>query len=310
MEVETGGCFPHDSGEDLLMKELVIVSGKGGTGKTSITAALAVLTSNAILADCDVDAPNLHLLLAPEIKSSEEFVEAKVAVIDSELCRSCGVCETTCKFDAIAPDFRVDPIMCEGCGVCYISCPYNAIAMRERLSGYIYTSETKYGPMAHALLLAGESNSGKLVTRVRELASKLALQNNKDLIIIDGPPGIACAAISAITGTSAGLVVTEPTVAAIHDLERVLKLFEHFRIPVMVLINKADLNHKKTLEIMKYCTQNGIPIVGKLIYDTIMYKAVVSGRPIVEYAPSNSLSNNLEEIWKKIEQQLDTHNED
>jgi MinD superfamily P-loop ATPase len=162
--------------------------------------------------------------------------------------------------------------------------------------------------MVHALLLAGESNSGKLVTRVREVASILASQHNKDLIIIDGPPGIACAAISSITGSSAGLVVTEPTVAAIHDLERILKLFQHFRIPVMVLINKADLNRQNTREIKKYCTKNGISIVGELIYDTIMYKAVVSGCPIVEYAPSNSLSKQLEKIWKRIEQQLDAHN--
>ncbi len=289
------------------MKELVIVSGKGGTGKTSIAAALATLAPNPILADCDVDAPNLHLLLAPEIKSSEEFIETKVAVIDPDLCTSCGICEAACKFDAITPEFQVDPIMCEGCGVCYISCPTNAIEMKDRLSGYIYTSETKYGPMAHALLLAGESNSGKLVTHVRELALKLATQNEKDLIIIDGPPGIACAAISAITGASAGLVVTEPTVAAIHDLERILELFQHFGIPVTVLINKADLNLQKTGEIKEYCEQKGIPIVGELVYDTIMYKAVVAGQPIVEYAPTNRLSKTLENIWKKVEQQLDTH---
>jgi MinD superfamily P-loop ATPase len=289
------------------MKELVIVSGKGGTGKTSVAASLAALASNAILADCDVDAPNLHLLLAPDIKSSEEFIEAKVAMIDPELCTSCGVCESACKFDAITPEYQVDPIMCEGCGVCYVSCPTSAIEMQERLSGYIYTSETKYGPMAHALLLAGESNSGKLVTRVRELASKLATNQKKDLIIIDGPPGIACAAISAITGASAGLIVTEPTMAAIHDLQRILELFEHFSIPVSVLTNKADLNHQKTAEIRKYCQQKKIPIVGELVYDTIMYKAVVAGRPIVEYAPKNHLSKTLEKIWKNVEQQLNAH---
>ncbi len=289
------------------MKELVIVSGKGGTGKTSIAASLAALAPNAILADCDVDAPNLHLLLAPEIKSSEEFIEAKVAIINPELCTSCGVCEAACKFDAITPDYQVDPIMCEGCGVCYVSCPTSAIEMQERLSGYIYSSETKYGPMAHALLLAGESNSGKLVTRVRELASKLATQHEKDLIIIDGPPGIACAAISAITGASAGLIVTEPTMAAIHDMERILELFEHFRIPVSVLINKADLNRQKTSEIRNYCQQNGTPILGELLYDTIMYKAVVAGRPIVEFAPRNHLSKALENIWKNVEQQLNAH---
>ena len=288
------------------MKELVIVSGKGGTGKTSIAASLAALATNSIMADCDVDAPNLHLLLAPEIKSSEEFIEAKVAVIDSELCTGCGACEAACRFDAISPEFQVDPILCEGCGVCFISCPSNAIEMNDRLSGYIYSSETKYGPMAHALLLAGESNSGKLVTRVRQLASELAQQHERDLIIIDGPPGIACEAISAITGASAGLVVTEPTVAAIHDLQRILDLFQHFNSPAMVLINKADLNISKTNEIKDYCKQKGIPVVGKLNYDTIMYKAVVRGRPIVEYAPTHELAKSLKTIWRKVEEQLDS----
>ena len=288
------------------MKELVIVSGKGGTGKTSIAASLAALATNSIMADCDVDAPNLHLLLAPEIKSSEEFIEAKVAVIDSELCTGCGACEAACRFDAISPEFQVDPILCEGCGVCFISCPSNAIEMNDRLSGYIYSSETKYGPMAHALLLAGESNSGKLVTRVRQLASELAQQHERDLIIIDGPPGIACEAISAITGASAGLVVTEPTVAAIHDLQRILDLFQHFNSPAMVLINKADLNISKTNEIEDYCKQKGIPVVGKLNYDTIMYKAVVRGRPIVEYAPTHKLAKSLKTIWRKVEEQLDS----
>ncbi len=271
------GTFSRNSGEDSAINELVIVSGKGGTGKTTVTASLAALAHSPVIADCDVDAPNLHLLLAPEIQASEEFIEAKVAIIDPELCTGCGVCDSACKFDAISPDFIVDPIMCEGCGVCFISCPTNAIEMRERLSGYIYTSETKYGPMAHALLLAGESNSGKLVTRVRELASKLAEEFNKDLIISDGPPGIACAAISAITGASAGLIVTEPTVAAIHDLQRTLELFRHFTIPVMVLINKTDLNMQKTRDIKSYCQQTKIPVVGELGYDEIAYQAVVSG---------------------------------
>jgi MinD superfamily P-loop ATPase len=286
------------------MKELVIVSGKGGTGKTTITAALAALASNSIIADCDVDAPNLHLLLGPEIQFSEEFIESKVAVINPELCTQCGICENACRFDAISPDFQVDPIMCEGCGVCFISCPVNAIEMKDRLSGYIYTSETRYGPMAHALLLPGESNSGKLVTRVRALASKLTEKHERNLILTDGPPGIACAAIAAITGASAGLVVTEPTVPAIHDLKRILELFQHFRIPVMVLINKADLNVRKSKEINAYCHQSGVPIVGQLDYDLKMYEAVVAGQPIVEYAPSNRLSKALKTIWKKVEKQL------
>ncbi|MFX1490865.1 MAG: ATP-binding protein [Promethearchaeota archaeon] len=287
------------------MKELVIVSGKGGTGKTTITASLTVLASDLIIADCDVDAPNLHLLLGPDIQFSEEFIESKVAVINPELCTQCGVCESACKFDAISSTFQVDPILCEGCGVCFISCPVNAIEMQERLSGYIYNSKTSYGPMAHALLLPGESNSGKLVTRVRALASKLAEKHERDLILTDGPPGIACAAIAAITGASAGLVVTEPTVPAIHDLKRILDLFQHFKIPVMVLINKADLNIRKSEEIADYCQRNDIPIVGQLDYDLKMYEAVVAGLPIVEYAPSNRLSKALKAIWKRIEKQLD-----
>lgn len=291
------------------MKELAIVSGKGGTGKTTITAALAALAPNPIIADCDVDAPNLHLLLGPDIQFSEEFIESKVAVINPEMCTRCGACEAACKFDAISSDFRVDPILCEGCGVCFISCPVNAIEMQERLSGYIYTSETNYGPMAHALLLAGESNSGKLVTRVRKLASKLAKEHERSLILIDGPPGIACTAISTITGASAGLVVTEPTVPAIHDLQRILDLFQFFNMPVMVLTNKADLSIQKTKEIEAYCHQKGIPLVGQLNYDLVMYESVVAGRPIVEYAPSSMLSKDLKTIWKKIEQQLDAFQE-
>ncbi len=288
------------------MKELVVVSGKGGTGKTTIAAALAALVSEPVVADCDVDAPNLHLLLDPKVQDTEEFIAANVAVIDPTLCRACGACELNCRFGAIGSDFVVDPIMCEGCGVCEVSCPYNAVQMRERLSGYIYTSKTRFGPMAHALLLAGESNSGKMVARVRELARTLTETTEKELIIVDGPPGIACATIAAITGSSAGLVVTEPTVPAIHDLKRVLSLFQHFTIPVMVVINKADLNLRKSKEIESFCKEKDIPVVGQLPYDPIMYKAVVAGQTIIEYAPNHQLSTNLQNLWEKVEQQLDS----
>ncbi|MHA2426851.1 MAG: ATP-binding protein [Candidatus Hermodarchaeia archaeon] len=286
------------------MKELVVVSGKGGTGKTTITASLAALASEPVVADCDVDAPNLHLLLNPKVQDTEEFIAANVAVIDPTLCRACGACELNCRFGAIGSDFVVDPIMCEGCGVCEVSCPYNAIQMKERLSGYIYSSKTRFGPMAHALLLAGESNSGKMVTRVRELARDLAKTTEKELILVDGPPGIACATIAAITGSNAGLVVTEPTVPAIHDLKRVLRLFQHFTIPVMVVINKADLNLRRSKEIESFCKKIDIPVVGQLLYDPIMYKAVVGGRPIIEHAPNHKLSTHLQNLWVIIEQQL------
>ena len=286
------------------MRELVVVSGKGGTGKTTITAALASLANGSVVADCDVDAPNLHLLLAPQIQSSEEFVASKLAIIVPELCNTCGACELACRFGAVKPDYTIDSNLCEGCGVCQVSCPYNAIQMVDRLSGYIYSSETTHGPMAHAQLLAGESNSGKLVTRVRELARKLAETHEKKLILVDGPPGIACAAISSITGTTAGLIVTEPTVPAIHDLYRVLKLFQHFEIPAMVVTNKSDLNPRKTKEILEYCQQQSIPMVGQLPYDPIMYEAVVAGRPMVDFVSDHPLSESLKALWRSVNQQL------
>jgi MinD superfamily P-loop ATPase len=265
---------------------------------------LAALASEPVVADCDVDAPNLHLLLGPKVQDTEEFIAANVAVIDPTLCRACGACELNCRFGAIGSDFVVDSIMCEGCGVCEVSCPYNAIQMQERLSGYVYSSKTRFGPMAHALLLAGESNSGKMVTRVRELARNLAETTENELILIDGPPGIACAAIAAITGSSAGLVVTEPTVPAIHDMKRVLSLFQHFSIPVMVAINKADLNPRKSKDIESFCEKKDIPVVGQLPYDPIMYKAVVAGQPIIEYNPNHQLSTDLESLWERVVQQL------
>ncbi|MFW9830815.1 MAG: ATP-binding protein [Candidatus Thorarchaeota archaeon] len=286
------------------MRELVVVSGKGGTGKTSITAALVAIARNPVIADCDVDAPNLHLLLRPKIQKAEEFIASKIAIIDSTLCKACGVCETACRFEAISTDYEVHPVLCEGCGVCYVSCPYNAIHMQERLSGYVYTSDTEYGPMAHALLLAGESNSGKLVTRVRELAAELAKMHGKNLIFVDGSPGIACSAISAIKGATAGLVITEPTKAAIHDMERVLELFHHFKLPVMVIINKADLNLHRSKKIRTYCQQQNVPLVGEIPYDPIMYKAVVAGQSIIDFAPSCTISKNLKTIWNTVEQQL------
>lgn len=286
------------------MKELVVVSGKGGTGKTTITASLSAIAPNHVVADCDVDAPNLHLLLSPHVEHTKEFVASKLAVIIPELCKECGACELACRFGAISVDCKVDPILCEGCGVCSAICPYNAIQMKDRLSGYIYTSETEYGSMAHAQLFAGESNSGKLVTTVRKLAQELAKREEAPFVLIDGPPGIACPTIAAITGVSAGLVVAEPTVPAIHDLERVLQLFTHFQIPTMVVINKYDLNLQKTKIIETYCEDQGIPVVGQIPYDIIATKAIVAGRPIVEYAPKHKVSRMLGQLWQAVETQL------
>ncbi|MFX1475596.1 MAG: P-loop NTPase [Promethearchaeota archaeon] len=289
------------------MKELVIVSGKGGTGKTSLTAAFAALAANHVVSDCDVDAPNLHLLLAPQVEKTEDFIASKVASIDPELCTECYACKESCRFDAISEELIVDPILCEGCGVCKLVCPVDAVTLTDSLSGYIYTSATEYCPMAHALLLPGEANSGKLVARVRQLAKELAKEKGKDLLLVDGPPGIACSTIAAISGASAGIVVVEPTVPAIHDMERALQLFVHFQIPVMVVINKFDLNLQKTKGVEAYCAEHGVEVIGRVPFDDVMIQAVVAGKPVVVYAPKHKLTQALRGIWEKIEERLAHH---
>ncbi|MFX1562325.1 MAG: ATP-binding protein [Promethearchaeota archaeon] len=286
------------------MKELAIVSGKGGTGKTTITASLAVLATNHVVADCDVDAPNLHLLLNPKIESTEEFANARIASIDPELCTKCGACISACRFEAISEAMDVNPLKCEGCGVCALVCPASAVQMNDRLSGYVYLSKTSFCPMAHALLMPGESNSGKLVTLVRQRARELASEKGKDLVLVDGPPGIACSTIATITGVAAGLVVAEPTIPAFHDLERTLELFNHFGILAMVVINKCDLNSKKTEEIERHCIEHDIKIAGRIPYDLIMTNASVAGNPVVVHAPKHALSMALRSIWNNIKSQL------
>lgn len=286
------------------MKELAIVSGKGGTGKTTIAASLAVLAASHVVADCDVDAPNLHLLLDPQILQTEEFADTKIAFIDPELCTKCGACVSACRFDAISEQLHVDSLMCEGCGVCALVCPADAVQMKDKLIGYVYTSQTDFCPMAHALLMPGEGNSGKLVSLVRQRARELAKSKEKELVLVDGPPGIACATIAAITGVTAGLVVAEPTVPAFHDLERTLQLFNHFKIPAMVAINKFDINIKKTEEIESYCAEIGIKIVGRIPYDLMMTRAVVAGNPVVVHAPEHELSKAIRSIWTNVKSQL------
>jgi MinD superfamily P-loop ATPase len=288
------------------VRELVVVSGKGGTGKTVITAAFAALASDHVIADCDVDAPNLHLLLHPVVRQTEDFVGSKVATISERACTRCEACRTACRFGAITEGFSVDRILCEGCGVCQLVCPSNAVTMEARVSGQVYVSDTEYGPMAHALLHAGEGNSGKLVTQVRKTAEKTAQDRGKTLVLIDGPPGIACPTIAAISGTTAGLVVTEPSVAAIHDLQRVLQLFTHFTIPAMVLINKSDLSRAKSKEIEHYCRQVGVDVVGRIPYASIMTRAVVAAQPIIIHSPNHPLSARIRRLWESTKTRLDS----
>jgi MinD superfamily P-loop ATPase len=286
------------------MKQLTVVSGKGGTGKTTITASFVVLAKHTIVADCDVDAPDLHMLLHPEIIKSQEFKGSKIALIDESRCTQCGLCRQKCAFDAITPDFKVDHIACEGCGVCRMLCPVSAITMTDRTSGYAYISKTKYGFMTHAKLNPGEANSGKLVTLVRQNASMLAKKKNSSLIIIDGSPGVGCPVIASISGVDAGLAVTEPTVSGIHDLERVLRLMKHFKVCPLVCINMYDINKDNTAKIEDFCRKNGIDVVGKIPFNQIVTEAMVCGRTVVEYSPRSEISKEIKNAWDIVRHSL------
>ena len=282
------------------MKQLTILSGKGGTGKTTITASLAVLADKAVLADCDVDAPDLHMLLHPKVIKTQKFKGTKLAVMDKSKCTECKVCSEKCRFDAITEDLKVDPISCEGCAVCTLVCPVDAITLIDRISGYAYVSKTGYGFMAHAILNPGEANSGKLATLVRQNAKYLAEQENSNLVIIDGPPGIGCPVIASVTGVDAGLVVTEPTISGIHDLERALQLLKHFNVEPFACINMFDINKENTSKITNHCRKNGVDVVGKIPFNPIVTKAMVSGKPVVEYASESDVTKEIVKMWKRI----------
>jgi MinD superfamily P-loop ATPase len=286
------------------MKQLAVLSGKGGTGKTSITASFAVLAKNAVVADCDVDAPDLHMLMHPEIIKTQEFKGSKVAVIDETKCVKCGLCKEKCAFDAITSNLDVDVIACEGCKVCAVVCPKNAITLAERVSGEAYISKTKYGFMSHALLHPGESNSGKLVTLVRQNAKILAEKEKYNLIIIDGSPGIGCPVIASITGVDTALVVTEPTLSGIHDLERVLQLLDHFNVAPFVCINMYDVNTGNTNKILSYCKENRVEVVGIIPFSPEVTQAMVKGKTIVEYSPTSGVSDEIKNMWNKVSEFL------
>jgi len=282
------------------MKEIVIISGKGGTGKTTITAAFAALAKNKVMADCDVDAADLHLILSPAIQHEEDFYSGKTAFIRENDCTGCAKCVEVCQFAAISPDFVVDPVACEGCGVCVYFCAVDAIDFNDNLSGRWFISNTRFGPMVHARLGVAEENSGKLVTLVRRQAKLLAEKQNADYIIVDGAPGIGCPVISSITGANAVLVVTEPTLSGRHDLERVVSLAAgHFQIPTFVCVNKFDLNEEITDEIEKYCEKMNIGFVGKIPYDTIVTDAMVQAKTIIEFS-DGVISKEINKMWEKI----------
>ena len=282
------------------MKEVVVLSGKGGTGKTSIVGSLAALAQSKVLADCDVDAADLHLLLQPTTQQKHEFWSGQVAVIDEDRCTRCGLCQDICRFEAIK-DFKVDPISCEGCGFCYNICPDEAIIMKESLSGQWFISDTKYGPLAHARLGIAQENSGKLVALVRQQAKLIAEKQNLEYIISDGPPGIGCPVISSLSGANLALLVTEPTLSGIHDLERVISVCHHFGVPALVCINKYDINEDNTRQIENYCLNQVIEVVAKIPFDNVVTEALVQGLPVVEYS-QGKVTEEIKSLWQHIAQ--------
>jgi len=289
------------------MKEIVVISGKGGTGKTSIVASFAALARNAVLADCDVDAADLHLVLTPTIRRREEFRCGHEAIIRQADCVACGACLERCRFDAVRKtdggageaEFSIDPTACEGCGVCVWACPTKAIDFPERLSGEWYVSDTCHGPMVHARLIPGGENSGKLVSKVREMARGLAAERKLDLILVDGPPGVGCAVIASVSGASLVLVVTEPTLSGAHDMARVLELTRHFGIPSAVCVNKWDLNEEMTERIETEARRAGATIVGRVRYDRAVTTAQLQGRAVVE-TDAGPLVQDIRAVWENL----------
>lgn len=281
------------------MKQIVVISGKGGTGKTFLTASFAALAQNQVMVDCDVDAADLHLLLKPEIRERHAFRGGFTARIVGDRCEQCGECLRVCRFDAISEDFRVDAISCEGCAVCSRICPAGAVIMEENVSGEWYVSDTPYGPLVHAKLGIAEENSGKLVAKVRGVAREIADHEGKDYVLIDGPPGIGCPVIAAITGVDLALIVTEPTLTGIHDMERVARVSRHFGIPTMVVINKCDLNPENSQRIREMCYQADIEVAACIPFSRLVIESIVRGIPFVEYG-RNGITETITHLWERI----------
>jgi MinD superfamily P-loop ATPase len=284
------------------MKEIVVLSGKGGTGKTSIVGSFAALAKSKVLVDCDVDAADLHLLLQPAIREKHDFWSGQLAVIDEEKCTHCGLCQEICRFSAIG-DFQIDPISCEGCGFCSHICPEEAISMKENLAGHWFISNTRYGSLVHARLGVAQENSGKLVANVRRQARQIAEKESTNYIISDGPPGIGCPVISSLSGANLALLITEPTLSGIHDLERVLGVCHHFSVPALVCINKYDINGDNSRQIERYCLSQGVEVAARIPFDNAVTEAMVHGLPVVEYT-RNGASQQIESLWILVSKSL------
>ena len=284
------------------MKEVVVLSGKGGTGKTSIVGSFAAIAKSKVLADCDVDAADLHLLLQPTVQDEYEFWSGQIAIINREKCTRCGLCQELCQFKAI-DDFRVDPVSCEGCGFCSHICPVEAITMTDNLAGKWSISDTRYGPLVHARLGIAQENSGKLVATVRQQAREIAKKLELDYIITDGPPGIGCPVISSLSGADLALLVTEPTLSGIHDLERVLSVCRHFGVQPLVCINKYDINEDNTHQIEDHCLSQGVEVATRIPFDNVVTEAIAHGLPVVEYV-RNGVSHQIEALWEIVSKSL------
>jgi MinD superfamily P-loop ATPase len=282
------------------MKELIVISGKGGTGKTSLIAAFASLAERKVLCDADVDAADLHLIMDPHVFMRVDFKSGHTADIDRNKCTECGLCLDLCKFGAISDDFKVNPIDCEGCGVCVYFCPEKVIAFPENTCGEWFYSDTRFGPMVHARLGIAEENSGKLVTLVRQESKRLADEKNLDLILTDGPPGVGCPVIASMGGASAALIVTEPTLSGIHDMQRVVQLANHFKVPAMVCVNKFDLNPDLTRDIENFARDEDLSCLGRIPFDPIFTKAMIQGQTIFEYNSDSSAGEAVNNIWNTL----------
>ncbi|MHB8066734.1 MAG: ATP-binding protein [Desulfobaccales bacterium] len=284
------------------MREIIIISGKGGTGKTSLTGALAHLAANKVICDLDVDAPDLHLLLQPVQEWQEEFYSGHEARIDCEKCTGCGLCASMCQFGAIRQNgagFVVDPLRCEGCKVCVAFCPAEAVRFPEKHCGQWYVSATRFGPLVHAQLFPGEANSGRLVMVLKQQARKLAQDRGADLVLCDGAPGIGCPVISSLSGAQLAVAVTEPTPSGRHDLERVAELCQHFQTAFAVIINKHDLNPEETARISAFCRKESYPVLAQLPHDPVITRAMIQGLVVTEL-PETAFSRELRQAWTRI----------
>ena len=287
------------------MKEIVIISGKGGTGKTSIIAAFASLAEKKALCDADVDAADLHLIMDPNVKEHHDFESGHTAIIDQNKCTKCGLCQDLCKWNAISETFVVDSIECEGCGVCCYFCPEEAIDFPLNTCGEWYLSETRFGPMAHARLGIAEENSGKLVTLIRQEGKKLTEEKNLELLLTDGPPGIGCPVIASLGGATAVLIVAEPTVSGRHDMERVVELADFFKIPAMVCVNKFDLNPNEGEAIEAFARERNVDVIGRVPFDPAFTKAMVQGKTIVEFNSQSGGCEAVRDIWENLKKSLE-----